>query len=226
MHPLVRDFVADVVEAIELPDPLVEFGSLQVEAGQPADLRPLFSGREFLGTDMRPGAGVDRVEDLRALGFGDGEVGTAICVETLEHCADPPAACRELTRVVADGGACIVSAPMLLGIHAHPNDYFRFTPSALAAMLDGFDDVWTAGFGDPQIPQWAFAVAVKGRATGLSLERLPRLRAAQAEFEAARGRFRFGPFQIGLRDLARGTLRQLPRVITRRPARRETSGGG
>ena len=38
---------------------------MQVKEGQPNDLRPLFRGRQFIGTDMRAGAGVDRIEDLR-----------------------------------------------------------------------------------------------------------------------------------------------------------------
>ena len=78
---------------------------MQVEPDQPDDLRPLFAGRDFIGTDIREGPGVDRVEDLRALSFADGEVGTALCLDTLEHCADPIAAARELTPCrLADGG--------------------------------------------------------------------------------------------------------------------------
>ena len=94
MHRFIRAFVEDVAEVIELPDPIVEFGSMQVEAEQTSDLRPIFPGRSYLGTDYRDGPGVDRVEDLRKLSFADGEVGTAICLETLEHVSDPPAACR------------------------------------------------------------------------------------------------------------------------------------
>src|SRR5207247_792573 len=116
---------------VETPDPVVEFGALQVEPGQDADLRPLFAGRPYLGTDLRPGPGVDRVEDLRALTLADGSVGTALCLETLEHCEDPFAAGRELARVVADGGVCLVSTPLMLGIHGYPNDYWRFTPEGL-----------------------------------------------------------------------------------------------
>ena len=220
MHPLVRDFVADVAAAVELSEPIVEFGALQVEPGQDADLRPLFAGREFIGTDFRDGPGVDRVEDLRALGFADGAVGTAICVETLEHCEDPLTACRELARVVAEGGVCVVSAPMLLGIHGYPDDYFRFTPSGLGSMLGGFDEVWTAGFGDPAMPQWVFAVAAHGRSLGLSLDRLPRVAAAQRDYAEARARFRVGPLQLGGRELARTVLRQLPRVVRGRVGRR------
>src|SRR2546423_1080476 len=101
-HNLLYDLVSDIVARVPLNEPIVEFGSMQVESGQPNDLRPLFAGRDFTGTDFRPGPGVDRIEDLRELRYGDGEVGTALCLDTLEHCEDPIAAARELRRVVAE----------------------------------------------------------------------------------------------------------------------------
>jgi SAM-dependent methyltransferase len=216
MNRIVRAFVTDAVEALELSDPIVEFGALQVDDEEGADLRDLFPGRAFTGTDFRAGPGVDRVEDLRSLGFADGSVGTAICLETLEHCEDPIRACSELARVVAPGGVLIASTPMLIGIHAHPNDYFRFTPEALRSMLSGFDDVWVGSYGEPAIPYWVFAIAARGRSLGLTLERMPRLAAAQARFDAARGEFRIGPFHLGLRSLAATVVRQLPRVAAER----------
>src|SRR6476469_9346489 len=152
-QPLIRAFVTELAGMLELPAPVMEFGALQVESGQDGDLRPLFAGRDFVGTDLRAGPGVDRVEDLRALTFGDGTVGTALCLDTLEHCDDPPQACRELARVTAlDGGVCVISSVMLFGIHGYPNDYFRFTPEGFRALLSPFDDVWVAGVGDPNIP--------------------------------------------------------------------------
>ena len=216
MHPAIRAFVEDVVQAVELPDPIAEFGSLQVEAGQDIDLRSLFPGRRFIGTDFREGPGVDRVEDLRALGFGDGEVGTAICLETLEHVSDPPLACRELTRVVADGGVLILSAPTLLGIHAYPDDYFRFMPDSFRTLLAGFDDVWVHGLGDPAYPMWTVGVAAKGRQLELELSRLPRLERIQAAHDQARGRFRLGPFRYPARELMRAVVPQIPRVVRER----------
>ena len=47
------------------PGPVFEFGSYQVE-GQVdyADLRGLFPARRTSSCDMRPGKGVDRVEDV------------------------------------------------------------------------------------------------------------------------------------------------------------------
>ena len=142
-HELLYDLVSDLAERVDLPEPIVEFGSMQVESGQPNDLRPLFEGRGFIGTDFREGPGVDRVEDLRELTFGDGEVGTALCLDTLEHCADPFAACREMRRVLADGGVCVITSVMMLGIHAHPNDYWRFTPEGFRVLLTDWR-VWTS----------------------------------------------------------------------------------
>jgi SAM-dependent methyltransferase len=217
---VIRSFVEDLMRVADFPDPVVEFGSMQVEAYQDGDLRPLFAGRMFVGTDMREGPGVDRVEDLRALSFADGEVGTAICLDTLEHCEDPVAACRELTRVVGDGGVCVISSVMLFGIHGYPNDYFRFTPEAFRSMLGGFDDVWVAGIGDPGIPSQVVGVGAKGRTLGLSLDRLPTLAAAQANWEAAEGKIRIGPFRYEPRDLARAMVAEGPRVAKERLRRR------
>jgi SAM-dependent methyltransferase len=216
---LIADFVADVQRVVPMPDPIVEFGSFQTDPGSGVgDLRPLFAGRPFTGTDMREGPGVDRVEDLRALTFEDGSVGTALCLDTLEHCADPPQACRELARVCApDGGVAVISSVMLFGIHEHPHDYFRFTPDGFRALLEqGFDDVWIAGIGDPGIPVQVVGVGIRGGALDLSLDRLPSLARVQADHEAARGRVRIGPQQLTLRELGRAVASDLPRLLRRR----------
>jgi SAM-dependent methyltransferase len=212
-QPIIRAFVADVLAAVEAPDPVVEFGALQVEPGQDGDLRPLFAGRPFTGSDMRPGPGVDRVEDLRALSFADGDVGTALCLDTLEHCEDPPQACRELARVTAPGGVCLVSSVMLFGIHGYPSDFFRFTPEGLRAMLaQGFDDVAVAGLGDPAMPIQVVGVAAKGRSLGgLDLAALPALRAAQERYDAP-GRVRIGPLRLRPAEAVRTVARELARA--------------
>ncbi len=219
--PLIYGVVSDLVERLALPEPIVEFGSMQVERGQPNDLRPLFAGRPFIGTDFRPGPGVDRIEDLRELKFGDGEVGTALCLDTLEHCADPIAAARELRRVVSPhGGVCVLSSVMLIGIHGYPSDYWRFTPEGLRLLLEGFDDVDVAAMGDPSAPFWVFGMAAKGRELGLKLSELPSLSRTQRDYELARGQLKLGPFRYSIRQLAAEVKSQLPRVIGERVAAR------
>jgi SAM-dependent methyltransferase len=213
---LIVDVVAELTRVIDFPEPVVEFGSLQVEPGQPHDLRPLFVPRRFIGTDIRPGPGVDRVEDLRALSFTDGEVGTALCLDTLEHCDDPFAACRELHRVLRDGGVCVVSSVMMFPIHAYPDDYWRFTPQGLRALLGPFDDVWVAGIGHPELPTQVLGLGAKRRALNLADNGLHTVRTAQEQWERAEGKVRFGVVQVSLRQLAAAVMLQLPRAAAQR----------
>jgi len=222
-HQLLYDLIADLIDAVDMPDPIVEFGSMQVEDWQPNDLRPLFTDREFTGTDFREGPGVDRVEDLRSLTFEDGEVGTALCLETLEHCEDPFTACRELQRVVKPGGICVISSVMLFGIHGYPNDYWRFTPEGLRVLLGGFDEVSVAGMGEPESPVFVFGIGAKGRELGVDLASMPSLIAAQQAHETAPGKVRLGPMRYSLRELGRDAGKQLPRIVRERIAAKRTS---
>ena len=205
-QPLVKQLVGDLARAVSLPDPVFEFGSLQWEGHDPNDLRPLFPGRSYTGTDFQAGPGVDRVEDLRALSFADGSVGTALCLDTLEHCADPPQACRELARVTADQGVCVITSVMLFGIHGYPHDYFRFTPEGFREMLKPFDDVWVTGLGHPDIPTQVIGIGAKGRALNLSLDAFPSLTAAQRRHDQADG-VKLGPFTHQRREVLKALLR-------------------
>jgi SAM-dependent methyltransferase len=209
-QPLIRRFLADLAAQVELPDPVVEFGALQVEPDQDGDLRSLFAGRPYTGTDMREGPGVDRVEDLRALGFADGSVGTALCLDTLEHCEDPPQACRELARVTdPDGGVCVISSVMLFGIHGYPNDYFRFTPEGFRSLLGGFDSAWVCGVGHPDIPFQVIGVGARGRSLDLSFDAFESLTAAQRRYEDHPGEVRLGVLNHPRRDVVRALLKSL-----------------
>ena len=111
----------------------------------------------------------------------------------------------------------VISSVMLFGIHEHPHDYFRFTPDGFRALLEqDFDDVWVAGIGDPGIPVQVVGVGIRGATLDLSLDKLPSLAAAQARYEAARGKVRVGPQQLTLRELGRAVARDLPRLLRHR----------
>jgi hypothetical protein len=217
---LITNFVAELGQLIDLPEPIVEFGSLQVEPDQSNDLRLVFPDKAFIGTDLRPGAGVDRVEDLRSLSFADGEVGTALCLDTLEHCEDPLTACQELHRVVRTGGICAVTSVMFFPIHAYPHDYWRFTPEGMRTLLAEFDHVWVSGVGHPALPTQVVAVASKGRSLPVGDESFSSLRNMQEGWRRAPGKVRFGPVHVSPRELAQAAARDLPRAIAQRAAAR------
>jgi hypothetical protein len=224
---ITRRFLEDLLAVVDVPDPVVEFGALQVEPDQDGDLRGLFPGRPFTGTDVRAGPGVDRVEDLLGLTYGDGEIGTALSFDTLEHCADPPQACRELTRVVADGGVCVITSVLLFGIHAYPNDYFRFTPEGFRSLLGGFDDVRVVGVGDPGLPMFVFGVASKGRTLGtLDLATLPVVVQAQRRWDDPAYGLKVGPHRVPPRELAATLRHEVPKLVRARVAARRQRGRG
>jgi SAM-dependent methyltransferase len=213
---LITNFVAELGQLLDFPEPIVEFGSLQVEPEQASDLRPVFRDKQFIGTDIRPGPGVDRTEDLRALSFADGEVGTALCLDTLEHCEDPLAACRELHRVLRTGGVCVVASVMWFPIHSYPHDYWRFTPEGMRLLLAPFDHVWVAGIGHPQLPTQVVGVAGKGWDPGLGDGSFGSLRKIQENWQQAPGRVRLGPVHVSPTELGRAVVRELPRAAAQR----------
>ncbi|NCC04700.1 MAG: class I SAM-dependent methyltransferase [Proteobacteria bacterium] len=163
MRPQIRSFVAACAACLDLAGPLVEIGAKRHPSqDRLANLRTLFPGREFIGCDMEDGPGVDRLENLEKLTFADGEVGTFILCDTLEHVQDLTAAMNELKRCLNPSTGILVSTSvMLFPVHGFPNDYWRFTPEGFREL--GKDFPWAATFygGDPNFPHTVAMVAAR-----------------------------------------------------------------
>jgi SAM-dependent methyltransferase len=161
-----KALITQLAAALDFPEPITEFGSLQVEGQEGfADLRPLFPGKLYTGVDMRPGPGVDVVLDVTATGFRDGLCGSILCLEMLEHCDDARLAVQEMHRMLHPSGFAVISVPFSHPIHAHPNDYYRWTQEGLRLLLKDFAHVET-GQSEPGVaPGTVAAVAWKSRPT-------------------------------------------------------------
>lgn len=216
MRPTVRRF-AEEVAALPLPEPIVQIGARPAEGQEEiADLRGLFAGRDYLGCDLQPGPGVDRIEDIHALSFDDASVGSVLAFDTLEHVADPPTAMREIHRVLKPGGVVAISSVMFFVIHAHPWDYWRFTPEGFSLLLEPFEQQVVLAQGDESLPINVFGVAVKGPEPRLSEDALPATVAACREW--GRGKqVAVGPMRMTLPQLWRFTLSQTARALRGRP---------
>src|SRR5262245_39171077 len=127
MNRFLHGVARAIAETFDLPEPILEVGSRQVSGQENvAELRSLFSGKEYLGIDMRPGPGVDQLADVEDLPFPDGSFGTVIAMSTFEHVPHFWRGFQEAWRVLRPDGAFLVACPFYFHIHCHPADYWRF----------------------------------------------------------------------------------------------------
>lgn len=168
MDALTKALVEAAVAVFRPRGPVLEIGSLQVQEGAVGDLRPIFAGKEYIGCDMQAGPGVDRIERLEALTFPDGWAGTVLCLNVLEHAWDFRRGAEEIVRVTGEGGLALVTAPFEFHIHAYPDDYFRFTPQAIARLMSGFPSLIYGWQGHPKTPRLVFALGLKDKRSDLA----------------------------------------------------------
>jgi SAM-dependent methyltransferase len=158
LYPLLDALAAEV----ELRGPFVEFGGRL--ADEQAHLRPVrscFAGRPWFTSDIQRGAQIDQVQDLHRLGVRDGSIGTALVLEVVEHLRRPWDAMAEVHRCLAPGGLAIVSTVFFFPVHGHPDDYWRFTGSGMATILEQFDRVEARTAGHPALPHTVVGLAAK-----------------------------------------------------------------
>lgn len=159
MHASVMEWAEKVVDSYGLAGrQTLEVGSYWVNGS----VRPLFETDptvQYLGVDSAPGPGVDKLEDIESLSFGDGEFEVVVSTETLEHVARPWLAVAELARVVKPGGYVVVSARGYDGfgcwrVHNYPHDYWRFSDKSMELLFTDADLEVVSLDADPGGPGW------------------------------------------------------------------------
>jgi SAM-dependent methyltransferase len=187
MRKAIRTSVGLFVESFAPEGPVVEIGSFHPAGGESlSDLRGLFAGKKYIGCDIRPGNGVDRIEDAHALTFPAAFAGTMVLCEILEHLPDPARAVAEAHRVLREDGLLVVSVPFRFRLHGFPSDYWRFTSSGLHTLLAAFHARTVFALGPRLKPALVFAVASKTDSAGFA-ERARRFEErVEAAFRASR----------------------------------------
>ena len=160
-----KAFCQLIARTFDCPGPVYEFGSYQVEGQvEYADLRATFQGKPYVGCDMRPGPGVDRVEDVSRISLSDGEAGTVLCIETFEHVFEVRRAFDEVYRILKPGGLFVITSPLNFRIHGYPDDYWRMTPSCLRRLMGTYAARLTGFQGYHKFPHSVMGLGFKGPA--------------------------------------------------------------
>lgn len=168
MRKPIWNYVKFAIDTLPIIEPVYEFGAYQVEeAPENCDLRPLLSGKHYVGCDMRAGPGVDKVLDLHHIALPDNSAGTVFLMDTLEHVEYPHQAMAEVRRVLKPDGIVIMSSVLDFFIHATPNDYWRFTPDGFRSLLKHFNHSHVGYYGRAIFPHTLVGVGFKGKVPDL-----------------------------------------------------------
>lgn len=162
MNHFLRGVIRAFTEAFDLPGPVLEIGSYQVQ-GQEAlgNLREFLPGRDYVGLDMRAGPGVDCVASVEALPQADASVGTVIAFNTFEHVRCFWRGFAEIERVLRPDGVLLLACPFSFRIHNYPEDYWRFTPAALEFLLESYPSKILGWHGPKKRPAHVWALACR-----------------------------------------------------------------
>jgi SAM-dependent methyltransferase len=176
MNCFLYGVVRAITETFTLPEPILEIGSYQVAGQERLNLRRLLPGRDYTGVDLRTGPGVDGIADVEDLPHASSSIGTVLAMNTFEHVRRFWRGFDAVRRVLRPDGVFVVSCPFFFRIHNHPDDYWRFTPAALEAMLEGYPSKIVGWHGARRRPAHVWAVAFGPARPAITAEQFSRHR--------------------------------------------------
>jgi SAM-dependent methyltransferase len=100
----------------------------------------------------------DVVADVcKGLPLADASFDTVMAFNLFEHLSAPEKAAAEMARVLKPGGRLIGSVPFMVGVHADPYDFRRFTRYALEALFKdaGFKGISIRAIGGPFVASYS-----------------------------------------------------------------------
>lgn len=103
-------------------------------------IRGLFTGCDYLGVDLAPGPGVDRVSKGEDVAEPDGSFDTALSCECFEHNPGWKATFLNMIRLLKPGGLCVVTCATL-GRKEHGTR--RTSPDDSLTALEGLHDYYS-----------------------------------------------------------------------------------
>ncbi len=122
--------------------------------GKSSRYRSLVGHKEYINVDVDPDVRPTAVGDIHALPLRSDAIDVVIATEILEHCHSPEVAVTELHRILKPGGVCVLSTRFIFPVHGDPDDYYRFTASALRFLFRRFRKVEIVPHGNLVMAVW------------------------------------------------------------------------
>lgn len=126
---------------------------LDVGGSNASEYHQLIDGEHsFYAINISTGPKTDMIVDIeKTFPIDTEKYDHAICMNVLEHVFEFENVISEMTRVIKPGGKIILATPMIYKIHGSPDDYLRYTESALRKVAKKYnlkvESVKPLGFG-------------------------------------------------------------------------------
>lgn len=152
---------------------------LDAGAGQ-SRFKQDFKHTRYIGVDLAVGdsswdySNLGAICNLRCLPFKEGAFDAVLCIQVLEHLAEPLDVLREIARVLKPGGNLFLSAPQSWHQHQKPFDFYRYTSYGIRYLFEhaGLESqsikpmggyFWFLSFQLQNINYWLFPRGMRGR---------------------------------------------------------------
>lgn len=121
----VDSFFLRHVAEIQRDSLVLDLGGTNVEKRGQFDIKrfPL----KVVSANCSPTKSPDVLAFAEDLPFSEGAFQVVICSELLEHVYSPGRVLDEVYRVLEPGGVLLITVPFLVGVHADPADFGRYT---------------------------------------------------------------------------------------------------
>ncbi len=104
-------------------------------------------GENVLNVDIVYYKNTDLISDISDLPVEDEQFDLVILTEVIEHLEEPTRVINESFRILKQGGIVIITSPFMIGFHASPNDFQRFTIPGIKQLLHQFEVLEVKSYG-------------------------------------------------------------------------------
>jgi len=107
-----------------------------------------FNAKTYTKSNFEARGNIELEIDARQMALADNSYNGIVCLNVLEHVEDFKSVFKEIFRVLKPGGTLILTVPFVYYYHAAPDDYYRFTVSALKKNLSNYTDLKLLSIGN------------------------------------------------------------------------------
>ena len=159
-YPRVYEFLIDVLSPV-YPKHRMLVRRLVNQLPEDSTLLNLGSGNtrlseSIVNIDVIDYANVDIIAEVTNLPFKEQTIDCVVSIAVLEHVENPTEAVSEIARVLKKGGKAYVYVPFMMGFHASPADYNRWTMPGLALLFKNFKIISKVSVGPTSALLWIF----------------------------------------------------------------------